>query len=207
MPEAEKLKTLMRMEDYEFCHVEDPQDIEHLSVDGFEFFKGLGIIDYRKTFMAWLRKFPKPLFFVVIQKDRIISWVHVDEWRHGVAKDGNAINILRAIETLPSYRSRKIGYRLVFLALQHTVGYMITKPVSPAAKRFFRDIGFKEEKEFRSCPIDMSAHPGYLVLTLSDKRDFVREFSRKYLGNNSNSNNLKINNATPKGNGLNNNKV
>jgi hypothetical protein len=175
----------MRIEDYEFCHVEDPQDIEALSVEGFEFFKGLGIIDYKKTFMAWLRKFPKPLFFVVIQKNRIVSWVHIDEWRFGVAKDGNGIKILRAIETLPAYRSRKIGYRLVFLGLQHSVGYMITKPISPAAKRFFKDIGFKEEKECRSCPVDMSHHPGYMVLTLQDKRDFLRQFTDKFLEDNS----------------------
>ena len=192
------MKTLMRMEDYEFCHVEDPQDIEELSVEGFEFFKGLGIIDYKKTFMAWLRKFPKPLFFVVIKKGQIVSWVHIDEWRHGVARDGNGINILRAIETLPKYRSRKIGYRLVFLGIQHAVGYVITKPVSPSAKRFFNDIGFREEKDCRSCPIDMSTHPGYMVLTLTDKRDFVRQFTRKYLGNNLNSSNVKINNIGAK---------
>ena len=178
------MKTLMRLEDYIYYQLEEPEDIDKFEVEGFEFFKGLGIIDYKRTFKAWLRKFPKPLFLVVVRRNKLISWVHVDEWREGVAKDGNSINILRAIETLPEYRSRKIGFRLVLLSLQRTVGYMLTKPVSAKARQFFEEIGFKDEKSCSRCPVDLSRHSGYLVLSLIDKGIFLRENGKKFLMNN-----------------------
>lgn len=181
----------MKLEDYIFYHLEDPADIDKFEVEGFDFFKGLGIIDYKRTFKAWLRKFPKPLFLVVVKNNRLISWVHVDEWREGVARDGNAINILRAIETLPEFRSRKLGFRLVLLSLQRTVGYMITKPVSAKARKFFEEIGFKDEKNCKHCAVDLSRHSGYMVLTLVDKGAFIKEFSLKFGANSSVNNDLK----------------
>jgi hypothetical protein len=181
----------MQVEDYIFSQIENPEDIEKFSVEGFEFFKGLGIIDYKRTFKAWLRKFPKPLFLIVTRQNKIVSWVHIDEWREGVARDGNSINILRAIETLPKYRGKKIGYRLVFLGLQRTVGYTITKPVSPGSKRFFSDIGFLDETHFKNCPVDLSKHPGYMVLPLYKKSVFLKDFVKKYIGNNSKINLMK----------------
>jgi hypothetical protein len=185
----------MKQEDYVFYKIENPNDVNNLTVEGFEFFKGLGIIDYKKTFKAWLRKFPKPVFLIVTRHKKLISWVHIDEWKEGVARDGNPINILRAIETLPEFRSRKIGYRLVFLGLKYTIGYMITKPVSPEAKRFFKDLGFLEEAEFKNCPVNLLKHPGYLVLPLHKKSEFIREFTKKVLNSNSNVLSLKeINN-------------
>jgi GNAT superfamily N-acetyltransferase len=174
------------MEDYTYYQLENPEDIDKFEVEGFDFFKGLGIIDYKRTFKAWLRKFPKPLFIVAVRNDRLISWVHVDEWREGVARDGNSINILRAIETLPDYRSRKIGFRLVLLSLQRTIGYMITKPVSAKARTFFEEIGFKDEKSCSRCPVDLTRHSGYLVMNLKEKSQFLTDFSWKFLGNNSN---------------------
>lgn len=188
----------MKLEDYVFSLIESPEDIEKFSVEGFDFFKGLGIIDYKRTFKAWLRKFPKPLFLVAAKGDRIISWVHIDEWRGNVAKDGNSINILRAIETLPAFRSKKIGYRLVFLGLQYTVGYMITKPVSMDAKRFFHEIGFRDDSEFKNCPVNLGKHSGYMILPLYRKSEFVKDFSKKYLLNNSIKHDHKNNKITAK---------
>ncbi|UCH88653.1 MAG: hypothetical protein JSV49_10435 [Thermoplasmata archaeon] len=188
----------MKQEDYVFIQIVNPKDIDKLNVEGFEFFKGLGIIDYKRTFKAWLRKFPKPVFIVVTKQNSVISWVHIDEWREGVAKDGNSINILRAIETLPEYRSKRIGNKLVFLALRYTVGYMITKPVSPEAKTFFARIGFKDENEFPNCPVDLQKHPGYLVLPLHIKSNFIKEFAKKHFIDNLEFDVTNSNNANAK---------
>lgn len=194
----------MKHEDFIFSQIENPTDIDRFVVEGFEFFKGLGIIDYKKTFKAWLRKFPRPIFLVVTRQNRIVSWVHIDEYSYGVAKDGNSINVLRAIETLPKYRSKKIGYRLVFLGLQLTVGYLITKPISADSKRFFKEIGFMEDFECRNCPLDMNRLAGYLLLPLYKKNEFTKEFTSKYLKNNPGRQDILFNSKELKRNGFNN---
>jgi hypothetical protein len=150
--------------------VDSPADIDKSKLDGFEFFKQMGIIDYKGTFKAWLRKFPKPVFIVAMENDSILGWIHIDEWGEGVARDGNPIYVLRAIETSPPLRKRKIGYRLVLLGIHLTVGYMVVKPINQRAEVFFKRVGFKEKSDFRKPPMELSKHPSYRILPMSKKQ-------------------------------------
>jgi hypothetical protein len=147
---------------------------------GFEFFRGLGIIGYANTFKIWLRKFPRPIFIVCAENNQIISWVFIEEWPE-MARDGSPVWVLRAIETLPSFRKRKIGYRLLLLGLSQTVGYLITKPLTADADRFFRRSGFMDEREFRSMPMDLSKHPGYLMLPPFRKTKLMTEIDKYFI--------------------------
>jgi hypothetical protein len=45
-------------------------DVDHFHISGFDFFRGLGIIDYGNTFKAWLRKFPRPVLVVGVVRKR-----------------------------------------------------------------------------------------------------------------------------------------
>ena len=130
---------------------------------GFEFFRGLGIIGYEKTFKIWLRKFPRPIFIAAVKGHDIVSWVFLEEWED-VAMDGMAVWVLRAIETLPPMRKKKIGYKLLILSAQQCVGYLVTKPLTPEAGKFFRGAGFLNPKEFKKPPFDLTRHPGYLIM-------------------------------------------
>lgn len=145
---------------------------------GFEFFRGLGIIGYRQTFKMWLRKFPRPIFIVAVKEHEIVSWVFIEEWDN-VARDGSSVWVLRAIETIMPLRKAKIGHRLLLLGLKHCVGYMITKPLTPEAARFFKRAGFREEDSFKRAPVDLSHNPGYLILTPYKKKDIL-EGMHKY---------------------------
>lgn len=142
---------------------------------GFEFFRGLGIIGYDKTFKIWLRKFPRPIFIVGVKGHDIMSWVFIEEWLEEPAWDGMGVWVLRAIETLPSERRKKIGYRLVVLGAQQSVGYLITKPLTPEAERFFRRCGFMSPKEFKKPPIDFTRHPGHLILPPYKKEQLMAD--------------------------------
>lgn len=153
--------------------MENPVDIDKSKIQDFEFFKQMGIIDYKETFKAWLRKFPKPIFIIAKENDTILGWIHIDEWGEGVARDGNPIYILRAIETVPKLRKRKIGYRLVMLGLKLIVGYMVVKPINQRAEQFFKRVGFREKKEFKHSPMDLSKHPTYLILSLHQKQQLI----------------------------------
>lgn len=165
---------MARSGDYIFYKFEEPSEINKFRIlsaedgrfsgGGFEFFRGLGIIGYDKTFKIWLRKFPRPIFMVAARGHDILSWVFIEEWLEESAVDGMAVWVLRAIETLPSERRKRIGYRLVVLGAQQSVGYLITKPLTPEAERFFRMCGFMAPKEFRKPPIDFTRHPGHLIL-------------------------------------------
>jgi GNAT superfamily N-acetyltransferase len=160
-------------------------DIDKSKLKEFEFFKQMGIINYKETFKAWLRKFPKPIFIIAMEDDWILGWIHIDEWGEGVARDGNPVYILRAIETVPELRKRKIGYRLVLLGLQLTVGYMVVKPINQRAEVFFKRIGFREKKEFRHPPMDLTKHPTYRILPMGRKQELVTNLN-SYFGNNNN---------------------
>lgn len=169
------MKQLLIKGDHTYYKLEKPDEINIFKIKTFEFFKGLGIVDYEKTFKAWLRKFPRPIFLAAIKDYEIIGWVLIDEWTEGVAKDGNAVYVLRAIETQPHQRKKKIGYNLVNLGLIQTAGYMITKPMGPLSRKFFDRFGFVDTQEFKSCPVDLSKHPGYMVLPLEKKRDILKD--------------------------------
>ena len=156
-----------------YFQLDNAGDIDRCKLKEFEFFKQMGIIDYKGTFKAWLRKFPKPVFIVAMENDWILGWVHIDEWGEGVAKDGNPVYVLRAIETAPELRKRKIGYRLVLLGVKITVGYMVVKPINQRAEIFFKRLGFKEKSEFQRPPLELTKHPTYRILSLLKKQNLI----------------------------------
>ena len=158
--EVDKYRIFVRKEEFK---PEDKAKAAEESGGGFEFFRGLGIADYKQLFKIWLRKFPRPILLVAAENMRIISWVYIEEW-FDTALDGSSAYVLRAIETVPALRGKRIGFRLLMLGLHETPGYMITKPLSEAAERFFKRAGFMEESEFRRPPVDLSKHCGYLIL-------------------------------------------
>ena len=167
------MKELAKQGNVIYLQLENPQDIDRFKLHEFEFFKQMGIIDYKETFKAWLRKFPKPIFIVANENESVLGWIHIDEWGEGVARDGNPIYVLRAIETSPGLRKRKIGHRLVLLGLRLTVGYMVVKPINQRAEVFFKRVGFREKNKFRNPPIDLTKHPTYQILPLSVKNELL----------------------------------
>ena len=171
------MKLLAKHQRIEFYQVETPADIEQSKLEDFEFFKQMGIINYKETFKAWLRKFPKPIFIVAMQDGWILGWIHIDDWGEGAARDGNPVYILRAIETVPKLRKRKIGYRLVLLGVQLIVGYMVVKPINQRAEVFFKRLGFKEKSEFKHPPMDLTKHPTYRILSMSKKQILLQNLN------------------------------
>jgi len=143
---------------------------------GFNFFVGMGITDYGRTFKMWLREFPRPVFVIAAKGNQVVSWVYVQEWGE-LSREGAPIYVLRAIETLPSIRKQKIGMKLLLLVLNETVGYMITKPLTKEAERFFKRAGFMAEEEFRRCPVELSQHHGYLVMPPFRKKKLLDEWT------------------------------
>ncbi len=123
----------------------------------------------------WLRRFPRPILIIASKKNKILGWVYVEEWGN-TSSDGSTIHVLRAIEVLPGLRNRKIGFKLVLLALKEITGYMITKPLTEEAEVFFKKIGFMEPGEFRKPPLDLSKHPKYLILPIYKRDMLVKDF-------------------------------
>ena len=180
------LKELWKDNSYVYQKLEHPNEIDNFSIrgieneeGGFDFFKGLGIIGYPSTFKAWLRKFPRPIFLVASKNKEVVSWVFVEEWEDA-GRDGFPVYVLRAIETLPELRGRKIGFRLFLLVLKETAGHIITKPLTPKAKKFFKGMGFLEENEMNRPPIDLSHRSNYLVLPVHARKEIL-ENSTEYL--------------------------
>ncbi len=184
------MKELAKGGDLIFYKFEEASEIEKFRIrgvedgrfsgGGFEFFRGLGIIGYEKTFKMWLRKFPRPIFIAGVKGNDVVSWIFIEEWLEESALDGMAVWVLRAIETIPPERRKKIGYRLVLLGAQQSVGYLITKPLTPEAERFFRTTGFMSPKEFKKPPIDLSRHPGHLILPPYKKNELLSQISNYF---------------------------
>ncbi len=167
------MRLLGKQGSVDYVQLDNPSEFDKFKLKDFEFFRQMGIIDYKETFKAWLRKFPKPIFITAIKNDVILGWIHIDEWGEGVARDGNPVYVLRAIETVPGLRKRKIGHRLVLLGLRISVGYMVVKPINQRAEAFFKRMGFQEKKRFRNPPIDLSKHPTYYILPLYKKQELL----------------------------------
>ena len=164
---------------HSFVKMEDARDIDDYIIrsteahtDGFEFFRGLGIIGYEKTFKLWLRKFPRPIFLAAVKGREIVSWVFVEE-SPDHARDGLPIYILRAIETLPPLRQLRIGYRLLLLACAQVSGYVAVKPLTMKAYRFFERAGFVEVESLPRPPTGESTMPGYMILLPQKRKDLV----------------------------------
>jgi hypothetical protein len=177
------LKELWKDQNYSYLKLEQPKEIDNFIIKGiendeggFDFFKGLGIIGYPSTFKAWLRKFPRPIFLVASNKNEIVSWIFVEEWEEA-GSDGFPVYVLRAIETVPGLRGKRIGFRLFLLILRETAGHVITKPLTSDAKRFFKRLGFLEEGEITRPPIDLSHRSNYLVFPVHARKEILETFA------------------------------
>jgi hypothetical protein len=169
---------------YDYFKLEEPEEVESFKIrsadeDGFDFFRGLGIIGYPKTFKMWLRKFPRPIFIVAVSNREIVSWVFVEEWEN-IAKDGTVVYVLRAIETVPKLRSKKIGFKLLMLVLQQITGYLIVKPLTQEGEKFFKDLGFLEETGFENPPVNLSKHAGYIILPPYKRKELLKEADKYF---------------------------
>ncbi len=177
------MKELWKDSDYVYIKLEQPNEVDYFAIKGiendaggFDFFKGLGIIGYPSTFKAWLRKFPRPIFLVASKNKKIVSWIFVEEWEEA-GRDGYPVYVLRAIETLPKLRGRRIGFKLFLLVLRETAGHIITKPLTPKAKKFFKSMGFLEEGEMNRSPIDLSHRSNYLVFPAHVRTEMLEAFA------------------------------
>jgi hypothetical protein len=181
------LKKLAKSGVYTFLKLESVEDVDKFEIgldnnhseSRFEFFKGLGIVDYPKTFKIWLREFPRPIFLVAIKESVVVAWVYITDFR-SFSKDGDSIYVLRSIETLEKFRGRKLGYRLLVLGLNQTSGFMITKPLNIKSEAFFKNTGFMAENEFKRCPIDLSKFHGYLLLPPFKKYQILEQAKRYF---------------------------
>jgi hypothetical protein len=181
------VKELAKSGVYTFIKMENVEDIDKFEIgypeaeskDAFGFFKGLGMVNYQKTFKTWLREFPRPIFMVSVKENVIIAWVYITNWNKP-SKDGDSVYVLRAIETIKRFRSRKLGFRLLILGLNQTSGYMVTKPLNEKAEMFFRDAGFMSESDFKRCPVDLSGYSGYLILPPFKKFEILNESDRYF---------------------------
>ncbi len=173
------MRLLYKNELCAYYRLEIAREVDKLEVleedKGFDFFHGLGIIGYPKAFKMWLRRFPRPILIVALDKKRVLGWVYVEEWTED-SEEGMPVHVLRAIEVLPELRNKKMGAILVMLSLKEISGYMITKPLTDEAKTFFKKMGFMEPKEFKKQPVNLSKHPKYLILPVYKRDMLVKDF-------------------------------
>lgn len=182
------MKKLAKSGVYTFVKLDSVDDVDKFEIGlnnaqsegDFGFFKGLGMVNYPRTFKTWLREFPRPIFIVTTKGNMIVAWVYITNWNEP-SKDGDSIYVLRAIETLEKLRGRKLGFRLLVLGLSQIAGYMVTKPLNEKSERFFRKAGFIAENEFKRCPIDLSRHHGYLILPPFKKNKILKNSHRYFL--------------------------
>lgn len=172
------MRELAREGRFTYVQFEEPADIDRVQIHseetdptGFEFFRGLGIVGYASTFKAWLRHFPRPIFLGALRDREVVAWVFVEEHR-AHARDGNPLHVLRAIETLPDLRGKRLGYRLLLLVLSQVTGYLLTKPLTKEARSFFERAGFEALEEGRSA-VEPRDFPGYMSMTPHRRREVV----------------------------------
>ena len=165
------MRELTRDGTFAYVRFEASEDIDRVQVrsgdtdpDGFEFFRGLGIVGYAATFKAWLHHFPRPLFLAALRDREVVSWAFLEEHAEA-ARDGRPVHVLRAIETLPSQRGKRLGLRLLLLALGQVAGHVVTKPITAAARAFFFRVGFTDLDAEARPPVDPRRFPGYAVLS------------------------------------------
>ena len=181
------MKKLAKSGVYTFIKLESADEVEKYEMglsngtsgSEFGFFKGLGMVDYSRAFKTWLREFPRPIFILAIRDKSIVAWIYITSFEE-TSKTGDSIYVLRAIETLKRFRSRKLGFRMLILGLRQTSGYMITKPLNEKAEEFFKNAGFMTEVEFKHSAIDLSRHHGYLVLPPFKKQQILSDSSHYF---------------------------
>ncbi len=173
------MEIIARQREHSYIKLFNPQEVDSFKIDEtggerLSFLKELGIISYKSTFKAWLRKFPRPILVFCVEDRNVIAWVYVEEWDSS-AKDGEPVYVLRSIETSKARRKKKIGYRLLLLSVRETPGYLITKPINPGARRFFLSHGFIDKDDISRPPIDLQRNPGYLILPPFKKNMLMKD--------------------------------
>src|SRR2546422_9871762 len=124
------MRELAREGPFAYVQFEESADIDRVQIrsvetdpEGFEFFRGLGIVGYAQAFQAWLRQFPRPVFLAAVRDREVVSWMFLEQ-NSEVARDGNPVFILRAIETRPELRGKRLGYRLRLPAPRQGTGHV-----------------------------------------------------------------------------------
>ncbi|TLZ52047.1 MAG: hypothetical protein E6K18_03605 [Methanobacteriota archaeon] len=177
------MRELARDGSYAYVKFEESGDIDRVQIrsvetdpDGFEFFRGLGIVGYAKTFKAWLRHFPRPIFLAALRDREIVSWAFIEEHAERT-RDGNPVYLLRAIETLPELRGKRLGYRLLLLGLAQVTGHVLTKPLTHEARTFFLRAGFTDLATDERPPVEPRQFAGYLGLPPHRRREALAHLS------------------------------
>ena len=173
------MRLLYENSGHRYFQLDTPSEVDKIDIPeeegGFDFFHSLGIVGYDKAFKMWLRKFPRPILIVAMKDRGLVGWSFVEEWGKD-SKDGMPVHVLRAIEVLPELRGKGIGRNLVILSLKSTPGYLITKPLTKEAERFFKSIGFMGVEEFKTPPIDLTKHPKYMIFPVYKRDILIKDF-------------------------------
>ncbi|HKZ63767.1 MAG TPA: hypothetical protein VJ400_04915, partial [Thermoplasmata archaeon] len=89
------MREIARDATYGYVRFEEPEDVDRVQIrgvetdpEGFEFFRGLGIVGYAQTFRTWLRHFPRPIFLAALRDREVVSWAFL-EHSADPARDGN----------------------------------------------------------------------------------------------------------------------
>ena len=180
------MRELARDGPYVYVKFEESADVDRVQIrsvetdpEGFEFFRGLGIVGYARTFKAWLRHFPRPIFLAALREREVVSWAFIEQHSEPAA-DGNPVWILRAIETLPELRGRRLGYRLLLLGLAQVTGHLLTKPLTKEARAFFLRAGFSDLAEDRSPPVEPRRFAGYVALPPHRRREALAHLAEYF---------------------------
>jgi len=144
-----------------YYRLERPYELDKLEFDEFTYFrKYLGMTDYVGNFKSWLRR-QNVLLIIAVSQGKVSGWVMNERWNQP-SSDGMPVTVLRAVEVSPRITRGGIGRTLFNLSSQVLMGHIITKPVNEAAKKFFTSLNFTFPD--KNSPINLSNHPGYLVL-------------------------------------------
>lgn len=180
------MRELARDGTFTYVKFEESADVDRVQIrsvetdpEGFEFFRGLGIVGYARTFKAWLRHFPRPIFLAALRDREVISWVFL-EANSDPARDGSPVYLLRAIETLPELRGKRVGYRLLLLCLAQVTGYVLTKPLTKEARAFFVRAGFSDLATEERPPVEPTRFAGYVLLPPHRRRDSLAKLGEYF---------------------------
>ena len=131
------MRTLLSRKRVSYLQITNLNEIDNFIMEGFNYFKEhIGILDYKKFFKAWMRRFPRPiLIFAILRGLKVIGWATSEELEDPDLKAAS-IFVLRGIEILKQYRRKKIGSIIVALISAITPGHLITKPINKEADFF-----------------------------------------------------------------------
>lgn len=144
-----------------YYKLDNPYELDKLKFGEFIYFKKyLGMSDYVGNFKSWLKR-SNVLLIVAVSQNKVVGWVMNERWSEP-SIDGKPVFALRAVEVSPDVTKSGIGRGLFNLTSMAVYGHIITKPVNEIAKSFFWSMKFVSPDQ--SSPINLSNHPGYMVL-------------------------------------------